>query len=293
MSDSLTGVGAAVLATISWSLAPIAIKQGIKSDTSLVAVTGIRGLAAFLILLPLTVSRIFVCTVDYYDVVLILVSAILVGVSDLFYIEAIKRIGSWRAILIAYQYILIAQILAFLILNEVRGIYAVFFTPLALLGIYVALKDEGSSSKSVSANFLIAYIPAILWGVATVISRYLTFNVDAVLIASLRSFFIAVLFTLLGFKHLHDFKYLGKQSFLYLLTSGFFTHVGGFLVFLYALKSVGTFVSTLVNSVGPLITQLISKKLSNERLGLRHLIGTSITTSSVVLAVVFSALNLI
>ncbi|MEM2343428.1 MAG: DMT family transporter, partial [Sulfolobales archaeon] len=143
------------------------------------------------------------------------------------------------------------------------------------------------------ANFLIAYIPAILWGVATVISRYLTFNVDAVLIASLRSFFIAVIFTLLGFKHLHDFKYLGKQSFLYLLTSGFFTHVGGFLVFLYALKSVGTFVSTLVNSVGPLITQLISKKLSNERLGLRHLIGTSITTSSVVLAVVFSALNLI
>ncbi|MEM4518185.1 MAG: hypothetical protein QXH46_02410, partial [Sulfolobales archaeon] len=85
MSDSLTGVGAAVLATISWSLAPIAIKQGIKSDTSLAAVTGIRGLAAFLILLPLTVSRIFICTVDYYDVVLILVSAILVGVSDLFY----------------------------------------------------------------------------------------------------------------------------------------------------------------------------------------------------------------
>lgn len=293
MSDLLTGVGAAVLATISWSLAPIAIKKGVKSDTNLVAVAGIRGLAAFLILLPLTVPKVFVCMVDYYDVVLILTSAVLVGVSDLFYIEAIKRIGSWRAILIAYQYILIAQILAFLILNEVRGIYAVFFTPLALLGIYIALKNDGNPSRSVSTNFLIAYIPAVLWGVATVISRYLTFNVDAVLIASLRSFFIAALFTLLGFKHLRDFKHLEKQGFLCLFTSGFFTHVGGFLIFLYALKFVGTFISTLVNSMGPLITQLISKKLSNEKLSLKHLVGTLITTSSVALTILFSALNLI
>lgn len=293
MSESLIGVGAAVLATISWSLAPIAIKKGVKSDTNLVAVTGIRGLAAFLILLPLTVSRIFVCVVDYYDVVLILASAVLVGVSDLFYIEAIKRIGSWRAILIAYQYILIAQILAFFILNEVRGIYAAFLTPLALLGIYVALKNDGNSSRSVSTDLLIAYIPAILWGVATVISRYLTFNVDAVLIASLRSFFIATLFTLLGFKHLQGFKHLEKQGFLYLLTSGLFTHVGGFLIFLYSLKLVGTFVSTLVNSMGPLITQLISKRLSDEKLSLRQLAGTLITTSSVVLTIVFSVLNLI
>lgn len=292
MDGSLIGIGAAILATISWSLAPITIKYGVRSDTNLIAVTGIRALAAFLALLPLTFLKIDTYTLNYYDITLILISSVLVGISDLFYIEAIKRLGSWKAILIAYQYILIAQILAFIILNEVRGIYAVFFTPLALLGIYIALKNDESSS-SVPTNFLIAYIPAILWGAGTVISRYLVSNVDAVMIASLRSLFIAVIFAPLGFKYLQSLRSVGSQGLLCIIASGFFTHVGGFLIFLYALKFVGTFISTLANSMGPLITQLISKKLSNEELSIKHFIGTLITMISVVSALVFNALNLI
>ncbi len=293
MEDPIVGIGAAVIATVSWSLAPIAIKQGLKSDTNLVVVTGVRALIAFLILLPLTINRVIDYTLSCYDLTLILISGVLIGVSDLFYMEAIKRLGSWRAILIAYQYILIAQVLAFLLLGEVGGVYASFFTPLALLGIYIALKDGGTSSRITPYNFLMAYVPAILWGTATVISRYLTFGVDAMLIALLRSFFIATIFTLLGIKHLPDFKKVDRRGIICVLTSGFFTHVGGFLVFLYALKLVGTFISTLVNSIGPLITQLISRRLSNEKLSIRHFIGTLITTASVALTLTFSALNLI
>ncbi len=292
MDDSLIGIGAAILATVSWSLAPIAIKQGVRSDTNLTAVAGVRALVALLALLPLTIPRINTYTLNYYDIALILTSGILVGVSDLFYIEAIKKLGSWKAILIAYQYILIAQILAFIMLNEVKGIYATIFTPLALLGIYIALKD-GESSSSTPTNFLIAYIPAVLWGFGTVISRYLISGIDAVLIASLRSFFISIIFIPLGFKHLHGLKNVGKQGLLYMFISGFFTHVSGFLIFLYALKFVGTFISTLANSMGPLITQLISKKLSNEGLSTRHVVGTLVTTMSVVLTLVLNALNLI
>lgn len=293
MSESLVGIGAAILATISWSLAPIAIRHGIRDDTDLISVTGVRALIAFLILLPLTASRIEEYSLTNYDLFLIVIAGILIGVSDVFYMKAIKRLGSWKAILIAYQYILIAQVLAYLLLGEVRGIYATFFTPLALLGIYIALKGSSNGDGNAAINILIAYMPAVLWGVATVISRYLTYSVDAVVIASLRSLSIAIIFTSIGFKRLITFTALGRRSFIYVLASGFFTHVGGFLVFLYALKFIGTFISTLVNSIGPLITQLLSRKLSGEELNRRHIIGALITTGSVALTLALSALILI
>ncbi|MEM0453669.1 MAG: DMT family transporter [Sulfolobales archaeon] len=294
MSESLVGISAAVLATISWSLAPITIKHGIKATTDLISVTGIRAFTAFLVLLPLTIFRIGEYLPTNYELTLILITGVLIGVSDIFYMEAIKRLGSWKAILIAYQYILIAQILAYLILDEVNGIYATLFTPIALFGIFIALRGSSNNGKSISIKLLlIAYMPAVLWGIATVISRYLTYSVDAVLIASFRSLFIAFIFIPVGFKKLTSLTTLGRRGFTYVLLSGFFTHVGGFLVFLYALRSVGTFISTLVNSMGPLITQLLSRKLSGEELSIRHVVGASITVGSVVLTLVLSSLNII
>ncbi len=287
------GILAATVATVSWSLAPVAIKLGIKSDIDLIVLAGVRGLVAFILLAPISIPNILTYNLNHYDIILILISSILIGVSDLFYIEAIKRLGSWRAILIAYQYILIAQILAYLLLNEVRGIYAIFFTPIALLGIYIALSSSESLTNKDKINFLIAYAPAIFWGVATVISKYLTSTVDAVLIATLRAFFIALIFTSLSIRRIRCFSSLSRFGLLSLLASGFFTHVGGFLTFLYALKFVGTFISTLINSMGPLITQFIAGKLSREGLGLRHVVGALVTTSSIALALMLSMFNIV
>jgi len=287
------GILAATVATISWSLAPVAIKLGIKSDIDLIVLAGVRGLVAFILLAPISIPNILTYNLNHYDIILILISSILIGVSDLFYIEAIKRLGSWRAILIAYQYILIAQILAYLLLNEVRGIYAIFFTPIALLGIYIALSSSESLTNKDKINFLIAYTPAIFWGVATVISKYLTSTVDAVLIATLRAFFIALIFTSLSIRRIRCFSSLSRFGLLSLLASGFFTHVGGFLTFLYALKFVGTFISTLINSIGPLITQFIASKLSREGLSLRHVVGALVTTSSIALALILSMFNIV
>jgi len=293
MDEALMGILAATVATISWSLAPVAIKLGIKSDIDLIVLAGVRGLVAFILLAPISIPNILTYNLNHYDIILILISSILIGVSDLFYIEAIKRLGSWRAILIAYQYILIAQILAYLLLNEVRGIYAIFFTPIALLGIYIALSSSESLTNKDKINFLIAYTPAIFWGVATVISKYLTSTVDAVLIATLRAFFIALIFTSLSIRRIRCFSSLSRFGLLSLLASGFFTHVGGFLTFLYALKFVGTFISTLINSIGPLITQFIASKLSREGLSLRHVVGALVTTSSIALALILSMFNIV
>jgi len=293
MDEALMGILAATVATVSWSLAPVAIKLGIKSDIDLIVLAGVRGLVAFILLAPISIPNILTYNLNHYDIILILISSILIGVSDLFYIEAIKRLGSWRAILIAYQYILIAQILAYLLLNEVRGIYAIFFTPIALLGIYIALSSSESLTNKDKINFLIAYAPAIFWGVATVISKYLTSTVDAVLIATLRAFFIALIFTSLSIRRIRCFSSLSRFGLLSLLASGFFTHVGGFLTFLYALKFVGTFISTLINSMGPLITQFIAGKLSREGLGLRHVVGALVTTSSIALALMLSMFNIV
>jgi drug/metabolite transporter (DMT)-like permease len=293
MDEVLIGILAAMIATISWSLAPITIKLGIKSDIDLIALTGVRGLVAFILLIPFCIPNILTYNLSYYDVILILISSILIGISDLFYIEAIKRLGSWKAILIAYQYILIAQILAYLLLNEVRGIYAVFFTPIALLGIYIALSGGESLTTKDKINFLIAYTPAIFWGVATVISKYLTSTVDAVLIATLRASFIALIFMSLGIRRMGGFSNLSRFGLLSLLASGFFTHVGGFLTFLYALKFVGTFISTLINSIGPLITQFLASRLSKEGLSPRHIVGALVTTSSIMLALMLNMFNIV
>lgn len=284
------GIVAAVVATTSWSIAPITIRLGIKNHVNLALVAGIRAFIASIILLPVTLAFSSNHHIYFYDLLLIIISGVLVGLSDLFYIESIKRLGSWRAILISYQYILIAQILAYLVLKEVRGIYAMFFTPLALFGLYIALKDDKKHSASVMLNdFMIAYTPAVLWGIATVISRHLTESADLLTIAMYRSIVIAFIFTLIGIRNLRELRIVGTRGFMYIAMSGILTHVSGFSIFLYALKSIGTFISTLVNSLGPLITQIISNKLCNEEVRGRHVFGALITTSSIVLTLIIDA----
>ncbi len=280
------GVIAATIATISWSIAPITIRLGIKNNVNLALVAGIRAFIASITLLPIALLFSNNHHVYFYDLLLIIVSGTVVGLSDLLYIESIKRLGSWRAILISYQYILIAQILAYLALKEVRGIYAMFFTPLASLGLYIALKDSKHSTSITLSNFMMAYVPAVLWGIATVISKYLTGSVDLLMIAMYRSMVIALIFTLLGIRNLRELRNIGAEGFLYIAMSGIFTHVSGFSIFLYALKSIGTFISTLINSLGPLITQIISNKLCNEEVSRRHVFGALITTSSIVLTLI-------
>lgn len=279
---------AALLATLSWSLAPVVIRLSIGTGTNLSLITGIRAFSAFIILLPLSI----ISNVDYIiclnDLLLILVSGFLVGLSDLFYIDSIRRLGSWRAILVSYQYILIAQVLAFLLLKEFEGIIATLFTPIALLGLYIALKDDRSSSSATMMDYLIAYIPAILWGIATVLSKYLTTVVDVLAIATYRSLFITLIFTVLGSRHVGDLRVLGIKKLVGIMMSGFLTHVGGFTSFLYALRFVGTFISTLTNSLGPLLTQVISSRVCGEELRRRHVLGALIITYAIVATLIIN-----
>lgn len=283
MDEALAGVIAAAVATVSWAVAPVMIRLGLTYPVSPTLLAGVRALSGFALLLPIYLTYVHEVYLNPHILLMIIISGILVGVGDVLYIVSIKNLGSWRAILIAYQYILIAQVLAFTLLNEVRGVYAMFFTPLALLGIYIALREGGNGGISLR-DVVVAYAPAVMWGVATVISRYLADVSNNVAVATLRALILATTFTALGCRSLKSLRRLGSGSLGYILISGIFTHVGGFLSFLYALKYIGTFLSTLVNSISPLITQLMARKLSNEYVSLRQVIGVLVTVAAVATA---------
>ena len=264
-----------------WATAPVLIRLGLRDVKDPVLLNGVRSAVALAVYAPVLLA-LGVGDLTANAVLWIAVSALMgPGLGDVLFIASIDRLGAGPPTIIAYQYIIVAQLLSVLVLGELRGVNAVFLTPLALLGVYLAVSGGGRLRLD---GVMLAYGTAALWGGSVALLSYIVndLEVSPITIAGLRA---AILTPALTLPRLRGLRGISRRSLAFLGASGIISYVAGFVLFATAIKLAGPSISALATALTPVLTQLISAWAGGEPLSARRLGGSALVALAIALAI--------
>jgi len=285
----ILGVTYAVSAAVAFSTASIFIKISLSDIRNPLLINGLRALFASIIYIPILALWGFgkICLVTF---LLLLASAVIgPGIGDITFILAIDRLGAGSATVLAYQYILIAQALNIIVLHDLRGFTAIWLTPLALLGMYLMIVEEGFK-KNVS-GIALSYIAAVSWAIATLLTSDLVNNypLTPVQVAGTRVLMITLILLPLS-KELGPIN-VTRKAVQILAASGTISYFLGFVMFTESLQYLGVMIPSLATSLSPMLTQVITIKVLHEELTPKKAIGSALITSSLIFTVIFTNIH--
>ena len=285
MLGEAVGTLAAVVSAVAFSTASIFIKLSLRDIRDPFLVNGIRALFASIAYAPI-LAYIGVVGTNPYTLALIVISTVIgPGAGDVFFIVSIDKLGAGLATVLSYQYILIAQILNIFILHDYRGFIALYLTPLALVGMYLAVSEEGMRANLKGVIF--SYTAAIAWALSTILVSYLVndCNLPPIEVAGLRVMFLAPMLMGLGARNIRT---ITKRALAILGTSGIVSYFVGFILFTMSLKMLGVMIPSLATALTPMLSQLISNRVLSEALTPRKIIGSSLIIVSLILVVLLA-----
>ncbi|MCD6428497.1 MAG: DMT family transporter [Desulfurococcales archaeon] len=285
MPGEAAGILAAVASAVAFSTASIFIKLSLRDIRNPFLVNGIRALFASVAYAPVSIY-VGVVGINPYTLTLIVISTVIgPGIGDVLFIMSIDKLGAGLATVLSYQYILIAQILSIFILHDYRGFIALYLTPLALVGMYLAV-SEGDMKANLK-GVVYSYSAAIAWASSTILVSYLVndCNLHPIGVAGLRVIFLAPMLMSLGAKSIRT---VTKRALAILGTSGIISYFIGFILFTTSLKILGVMIPSLATALTPMLSQLISNRVLSEALTPKKIIGSSLIIASLVLVVLLT-----
>ncbi len=222
---------------------------------------------------------------------LLLASAVIgPGLGDVTFILAIDKLGAGPATVLTYQYILIAQVLNVIFLHDLRGAIAIWLTPLALLGMYLMVSEEGFR-KNVG-GIALSYLAAFSWAISTLLVSDLVNNypLTPTQVAGIRVLMLAAILLPLskGFGRLS----VTRKAIVVIATSGVISYFLGFIMFTESLQYLGVMIPSLATSLSPMLTQVMTVKILHEKLTLKKIVGSILIVTSLAITAALANTNI-
>ncbi len=184
----LLGWVLALLSVASWSATPTLVAREKRMYDSIVA-NGVRGLAGALALTPLYLLHPIPLSMEA------IVLAFLVGVTgavigDGLYVAGLRRLGAGIATPISYAYIVVAQLIGFLITHD-AGPLDVASSLVAVAGLYIAFHPDKARLDRLGVLYAVG--SAAAWGVFVHITRYALDATDPLALNMLRLYWASLI----------------------------------------------------------------------------------------------------
>ncbi len=287
MSSALVGVAFAVAAAVAFSTASVFIKVSLADIRSPPLINGLRAAFASIPYVPLLLLTGIKPPNTASAIVLLVASALIgPGLGDVSFIASIDRLGAGPATVLAYQYILIAQALSVAVLHDYRGLIAIYLTPVALLGMYLMVSEEGF--KASARGITLAYVAAVAWALSTIMISELVnkYSLPPQEVAGFRVWILAPVLTALGLSSGNVGK-VTKKAVVVLASSGIISYFAGFVLFTASLKALGVMIPSLASALSPMLTQVMTVKILGEKLTLRKAIGSLLIVASLAVTALY------
>jgi len=272
MEVTYHGVLSALVASILWSInAPLIKKFG--GGINSVAFNALRAATAIPLLFVFVLISGINIEITLAGLLFIFASAIIgPGIGDIAYIASIRRVGAGRAVTIGYTYVFISQILATLLLGEKLSIQLIIGTILALLGVYLVYMEKTGENIPSEAK-IIAIIPAIAWGIGSVVNKFALCYADPISLSFIR---VLISSSLLAFFVRNEFikGIRTKRTLLAAFITGGLSYGIGIPLFLYAINVSGVSIIVLVTTLTPVLGRILSMIIADEKVNLIGFAGT-------------------
>jgi len=276
------GVALSILTAISWSLAAVLYKVGLKEEDSDVIVA--NGIRAFSALLFIFLATIFLGNLNEINklttwLLFLIVANVSVGIllGDCLFFIALRDAGVAIGYPVAYTYSLFVSIFAYFFLQEAVNIWTFISAILVIFGIFLLFfKAEKSESKHMVKGLVAAILTAMCWGISIPILKILLLNIEPFFLNLVRLIVLNLIVWLLILSKKgkrRKIRSLGRSGLIALLTGGIFGIGLGAILFLFSINLIGAAKSTIITSSSPLFSTVLGVTVLKEKLDKLRILG--------------------
>jgi len=279
------GVALTILTAVSWSLAAVLYKVGLKEeDSDVIVANGIRAISALLFIF---LTTIFLGDMNEINklttwLLFLIVANVSVGIllGDCLFFIALRDAGVAIGYPVTYTYSLFVAIFAYFFLQEAVNIWTFISAILIIVGISLLFfKAEKSESKHMVKGLTAAILAAICWGISIPILKILLLNIEPFFLNLVRLIVLNIIVWLLILSKKgkrRKVRSLGKSGLIVLLTGGIFGIGLGAILFLFSINLIGTARSTIITSSSPLFSTIFGILILKEKLDKPRILGIAI-----------------
>ena len=169
MNEAVLGVVSGLLSALLWGLNPLLIKAITDVEPNPIIISGLRQFWSGIIAIILIISLNLFAPIEY--VLLITLSGVLGPViGDIGFTIALRELGSGLGTLISYQYVIVTQLLAVMILGEPYSIGKLLATISSMTALAPILSRDYLREKKF-LGVMGALIACLGWASATIINN--------------------------------------------------------------------------------------------------------------------------
>lgn len=225
------GIILSVLTAISWSLATVLYKIGLKRENlDVIVANGVRTILCliFMFIIAVVVGEINQINKLPVWIIFLIVVDVLFGIflGDTLFLVAIRDAGVALGHPVSYTYSLFAVVFAYLLLQEPVNIWTFISAIIVISGVFLLFfKVERSVSKHMVKGLIAAILASFSWGISMIILKIILLSTSPILLNFIRLLALnIIIWTLIPVnkRKRSELRSIDKKTLVILSIGGFF-----------------------------------------------------------------------
>ncbi|MBI4144022.1 EamA family transporter [Candidatus Woesearchaeota archaeon] len=206
------------------------------------------------------------------------------GIQQITYIKAFSLLPAAEVVIIFYMYPLLMVLLSSIIFRERTNPRAYIFILLGLIGVYTLISKGQNVSISLNFGIIMVILASLSWALFSVMIKHTTFDVE---IGMFLFNLFGLVFLSLAIPFFGITNSMSQITFFGLIYMAVFPTALAFVFWNKCLHILSTSLCSSIALLIPLLSVLLISLILKEQLGISHVIGLFLITSSVLLSIIF------
>lgn len=275
------GIIAALASAASWAFGTV-IFERIGKVMPYAGITFLKSLFSAILMFLLVVTIGNFKTISIHDAIILIGSGIIgIAIGDTLFFKSLLDLGAKVQVLYFMLGQVVTMLLSFLLLGDVLSIEEYIGATILLFGIVVVTWGKQEDHPNKIRGIIGGFLSILCFSVSTIMIKYTDEQIDVVSASFYRMLAGTVIMMLVG-TTTHNInswiKPLKSKKLLTLfLLNVFVITVGGFILSMYAIKTISVSLASILSTTEPVFVLLLAFLINHERVSRRELAGAIIT----------------
>ncbi len=275
------GIIAALASAASWAFGTVVFER-IGKVMQYAGITFLKSLLSMILMFVLVVTIGDFRTISIHDTIILIGSGIIgIAIGDTLFFKSLQDLGAKVQVLYFMLGQVVTMLLSFLLLGDVLSIEEYIGASILLFGIVVVTWGKQEDHPNKKRGIIGGFLSILCFSVSTIMIKYTEEQIDVVSASFYRMLAGTVIMMMVGTTThsiktwIEPLKYR-KMLALFLLNV-FVITVGGFILSMYAIKTISVSLASILSTTEPVFVLLLAFLINHERASRRELVGAIIT----------------
>lgn len=283
------GIIAALASAASWAFTTVVFDY-IGKVIPYAGITFIKGFFSILLMLVLVVLVGDLNTINVHDAVILVTSGIIgISIGDTLFFKSLQDLGAKMQVIYFMLGQIVTMILSFLLLGDVFTLQEYIGALILLCGVVIVTWGRQENHPNKIRGILGGFISILCFSISTIMIKYTEANIDIISASFYRMLAGTLIMTFIGLSTRKMKSWIAPLKNCKILALFLFNVVvitiGGFILSMYAVKSISVSLASILCSTEPVFVLLFAYLITHEKISKREYIGATVSIIGILIII--------